>query len=219
MKKILLAAMFAGLALSAHSQNILKNSNFDSPMDTQTYGNHPEIEGWFIFDGTKGATTMACTTLENDPHGNVLEIKTTSDNAWYRSYLGQRIVNPEKGAYVLSFDAKVDEGSANVRCFIRDASDRNWFALRNNFDVKKNSTNSPASCNIAVKSGWKTYKFEFDLSKVVNYFNSVKAAEDNGFTIEVNPISDETLNDLLVAIQLTDKDAKVLIVNVTLVKK
>ena len=41
MKKILLAAMFAGLALSAHSQNILKNSNFDSPMDTQTYGNHP----------------------------------------------------------------------------------------------------------------------------------------------------------------------------------
>lgn len=219
MKKITLAIFFAALALSVKSQNILKNGDFSAPIDEKTYGTNPETEGWFIFDWTKGATTMKLATLESDAHGSVLRIESSSDNAWYRSYLGQRLVGVEKAVYVLSFDAKTEKGTASLRCFIREAADRGKFALRNKFDVTVSSTASPAASGINVKDSWKNYKVEFDLSQLVNYFNSVKVAESTGVTIEVTPISDESLKNLIVAIQLANKDGSVLIDNVTLIKK
>ena len=60
---------------------------------------------------------------------------------------------------------------------------------------------------------------KFDLSKTVDNFSSVKGVESKGGTITVADTSDETLNNLIVGIQLQKKNSKMIIDNVTLTKK
>lgn len=220
MKKNLLTVLCVLFAMSANSQDLLKNGDFESPIDTQTYSEHQDIDGWFIFDWTKGATTMTQEEAD-EQHKNVIVIENSSDNAWYRTYLAQRIRGAEKAVYVLSFDAKTDETPVSLRCFIRNASDKDWFVMRNNFDLNRaaTKTHSPSAFTINVGKSWKNYKVEFDLSKMVNTFNSVKASEDNGKDIDVVPTSDDVLADLMLAIQVSNKNAYVMIDNVKLIKK
>lgn len=121
MRKVFIVAAMAFLAMGAQAQNLVKNGNFDTPLNNEkTYASIPSTEDWFAFDKTNGATTISPAT-DDEKHGNAVQIETTTDNSWYKAYLGQRIQGAEKAVYTLSFDMKALTDGAQVRFFIRDA--------------------------------------------------------------------------------------------------
>lgn len=53
----------AFLAMGTHAQNLVKNGNFDTPLNNEkTYASIPSTEDWFAFDKTNGATTISPAT-------------------------------------------------------------------------------------------------------------------------------------------------------------
>lgn len=96
MKKVFVVAAMAFLAMGTHAQNLVKNGNFDTPLNNEkTYASIPSTEDWFAFDKTNGATTISPAT-DDEKHGNAVQIATTTDNSWYKAYLGQRLQGAEK---------------------------------------------------------------------------------------------------------------------------
>ena len=96
MRKVFIVAAMAFLAMGAQAQNLVKNGNFDTPLNNEkTYASIPSTEDWFAFDKTNGATTISPAT-DDEKHGNAVQIETTTDNSWYKAYLGQRIQGAEK---------------------------------------------------------------------------------------------------------------------------
>ncbi len=73
------------------------------------------------------------------------QIETTTDNSWYKAYLGQRIQGAEKAVYTLSFDMKALTDGAQVRFFIRDAKTDNLFIMREGFDLSDESTKNQSA--------------------------------------------------------------------------
>lgn len=135
----------AFLAMGTHAQNLVKNGNFDTPLNNEkTYASIPSTEDWFAFDKTNGATTISPTT-DDEKHGNAVQIATTTDNSWYKAYLGQRLQGAEKAVYTLSFDMKALTDGAQVRFFIRDAKTDNLFIMREGFDLSDESTKNQSA--------------------------------------------------------------------------
>ena len=66
---------------------------------------------------------------------------------------------------------------------------------------------------------WSKVSASFDFSKTVNAFASIKGVESKGGTVTEAPVSDATLGDFVIVIQLQTKDSKALIDNVSLTKK
>lgn len=98
MKKVFVVAAMAFLAMGVHAQNLVKNGNFDTPLNNEkTYASIPSTEDWFAFDKTNGATTISPVT-DDEKHGNAVQIENTTDNSWYKAYLGQRIKGAEKAS-------------------------------------------------------------------------------------------------------------------------
>lgn len=221
MKKTILFAAFAVISFGADAQNLIVNSGFDEVVDEQTYSDHPDHDGWFIYDWTDGVTYVEMAET-GDEHGQALKIVGGEDNTWYRFYLGQRVSVEKAGTYVLSFDAKAVTDNARIRVFIRDGYDKNWFVLRKNFNAANPATKNISAVNYTGdcrSNKWRSFKFEFDLKYVVNYFNSIQAAEANNVVIEEEETSEKTLENLIVAIQIANKNESVLIDNVSFSKK
>ncbi|RGZ52166.1 DUF4627 domain-containing protein [Phocaeicola plebeius] len=60
MRKVFIVAAMAFLAMGAQAQNLVKNGNFDTPLNNEkTYASIPSTEDWFAFDKTNGATTIS----------------------------------------------------------------------------------------------------------------------------------------------------------------
>jgi hypothetical protein len=96
MRKVFIVAAMAFLAMGAQAQNLVKNGNFDTPLNNEkTYASIPSTEDWFAFDKTNGATTISPAT-DDEKHGNAVQIETTTDNSWYKAYLGKRIKEQKK---------------------------------------------------------------------------------------------------------------------------
>lgn len=221
MKKTLVLTALAFLAMGMNAQSLIKNGNFDTPVNSKTYEWIPETTDWFILDKTGGATTITNVT-DDEKHGNAVQIENTSDNSWYKAFLAQRVEGAEKGVYTVSFDAKALTEGAQVRFFLRDAKNE-LFIMREGFDITDESTKNQSATSfsrVINKPGkWMKVTAKFDLSKTVNAFASVKGVESKGGTIDVADVSDETLNNLIVVIQLQKKNSKMIIDNVTLTKK
>ena len=221
MKKTLVLTALAFLAMGMNAQSLIKNGNFDTPVNSKTYESIPSTTDWFILDKTGGATTITAVT-DDEKHGNAVQIENTSNNTWYQAFLAQRVEGAEKGVYTLSFEAKALTEGAQVRFFLRDAK-KNIFIMREGFDITDESTKSQSATafsRVINKPGkWMKVTAKFDLSKTVDNFSSVKGVESKGGTITVADTSDETLNNLIVGIQLQKKNSKMIIDNVTLTKK
>lgn len=221
MKKTLVLTALAFLAMGMNAQSLIKNGNFDTPVDSKTYESIPATTDWFILDKTGGATTITNVT-DDEKHGNAVQIENTSDNSWYKAFLAQRVEGAEKGVYTVSFDAKALTEGVQVRFFLRDAKNE-LFIMREGFDITDESTKNQSATSfsrVINKPGkWMKVTAKFDLSKTVNAFASVKGVESKGGTIDVADVSDETLNNLIVVIQLQKKNSKMIIDNVTLTKK
>lgn len=221
MKKTLVLTALAFLAMGMNAQSLIKNGNFDTPVNSKTYESIPATTDWFILDKTGGATTITNVT-DDEKHGNAVQIENTSDNSWYKAFLAQRVEGAEKGVYTVSFDAKALTEGAQVRFFLRDAKNE-LFIMREGFDITDESTKNQSATSfsrVINKPGkWMKVTAKFDLSKTVNAFASVKGVESKGGTIDVADVSDETLNNLIVVIQLQKKNSKMIIDNVTLTKK
>ena len=210
MRKVFIVAAMAFLAMGAQAQNLVKNGNFDTPLNNEkTYASIPSTEDWFAFDKTNGATTISPAT-DDEKHGNAVQIETTTDNSWYK-------------AYTLSFDMKALTDGAQVRFFIRDAKTDNLFIMREGFDLSDESTKNQSAAaysRVIKKAGrWSKVSASFDFSKTVNAFASIKGVESKGGTVTEAPVSDATLGDFVIVIQLQTKDSKALIDNVSLTKK
>lgn len=223
MKKVFVLTAMAFLAMGVQAQNLVKNGNFDTPLDNEkTYTSIPSAEEWFTLDKTNGATTISPAT-DDEKHGNVVQIENTTDNSWYKAYLGQRIKNAEKAVYTLSFDMKALTDNAQIRCFIRDAKTDNLFIMREGFNISDEATKNQSAAafsRIIKKAGrWSKVSATFDFSKTVNAFASIKGVEAKGGTVTEAPVSDSTLSDFVIVIQLQTKDSKALIDNVSLTKK
>lgn len=140
-----------------------------------------------------------------------------------KAYLGQRLQGAEKAVYTLSFDMKALTDGAQVRFFIRDAKTDNLFIMREGFDLSDESTKNQSAAaysRVIKKAGrWSKVSASFDFSKTVNAFASIKGVEDKGGTVTEAPVSDATLGDFVIVIQLQTKDSKALIDNVSLTKK
>lgn len=95
MKKIILATAFAAATFTANAQNIIKSGDFSTEVGTETVNKTPASTDWFFFDKTEGKTTFA-NVKDDDKHGNAIKIENTSDNSWYRAYVGQRIQGSRK---------------------------------------------------------------------------------------------------------------------------
>lgn len=144
-EKVFMAAAMAFLAMGVQAQNLVKNGNFDTPLNNEkTYASIPSTEDWFAFDKTNGATTISPAT-DDEKHGNAVQIETTTDNSWYKAYLGQRIKGAEKAVYTLSFDMKALTDGAQIRFFIRDAKTDNLFIMREGFDLSDESTKNQSA--------------------------------------------------------------------------
>lgn len=51
MRKVFIVAAMAFLAMGAQAQNLVKNGNFDTPLNNEkTYASIPSTEDWFAFD-------------------------------------------------------------------------------------------------------------------------------------------------------------------------
>ena len=177
MRKVFIVAAMAFLAMGAQAQNLVKNGNFDTPLNNEkTYASIPSTEDWFAFDKTNGATTISPAT-DDEKHGNAVQIETTTDNSWYKAYLGQRIQGAEKAVYTLSFDMKALTDGAQVRFFIRDAKTDNLFIMREGFDLSDESTKNQSAAaysRVIKKAGrWSKVSASFDFSKTVNAFARV----------------------------------------------
>lgn len=223
MKKVFVAAAMAFLTMGVQAQNLVKDGNFDTPLNNEkTYASIPSTEDWFVLDKTNGATTISPAT-DDEKHGNAVQIENTTDNSWYKAYLGQRIKGAEKAVYTLSFDMKALTDNAQVRCFIRDAKTENLFIMREGFNISDESTKNQSAAafsRIIKKAGrWSKVSATFDFSKTVNAFASIKGVEAKGGTVTEAPVSDSTLGDFVIVIQLQTKDSKALIDNVSLTKK
>ncbi len=220
MRKTVIFAAFACFALGANAQDLIKNGTFDTPLNAETYESAPAATDWFVLNRTDGATTIVPVT-DDEKHGNAVQIENTSDNSWYKAYLGQRIEGAEKGVYTLSFEAKALTEDAQIRFFLCDSKHK-IFVMRDQFDVTDESTKTQSAAafsRIIKKPGkWMKVSAKFDLSKTVDAFASVKAVEANGNTINVADITDDVLNDLIVVIQLQKKDSQMMIDNVSLQK-
>ena len=163
------------------------------------------------------------TKPDDEKHGNAVQIETTTDNSWYKAYLGQRIKGAEKAVYTLSFDMKALTDGAQIRFFIRDAKTDNLFIMREGFDLSDESTKNQSAAaysRVIKKAGrWSKVSASFDFSKTVNAFASIKGVEAKGGSVTEAPVSDATLGDFVIVIQLQTKDSKALIDNVSLTRK
>ena len=81
MKKTLVLTALAFLAMGMNAQSLIKNGNFDTPVDSKTYESIPATTDWFILDKTGGATTITAVT-DDEKHGNAVQIENTSNNTW-----------------------------------------------------------------------------------------------------------------------------------------
>ena len=222
MKKIILATAFVATAFTANAQNIIKNGDFSTEVNTETVNKTPASTDWFFFDKTEGKTTFA-NVKDDNAHGNAVQIENTSDNSWYRSYVGQRVQGAEKGIYTLTFDMKALTPKTQVRVFLKSANNDKMFFLREGFDINDETTKkqSAAAFSRAEKKldKWVKVTAKFDLSKAVNNFASPQGVEAKGGKINVTDASEDMIKDFVVVIQLQNKDTKALIDNVSLLKK
>ena len=83
----------------------------------------------------------------------------------------------------------------------------------------KNQSAAAYSRVIKKAGRWSKVSASFDFSKTVNAFASIKGVESKGGTVTEAPVSDATLGDFVIVIQLQTKDSKALIDNVSLTKK
>ena len=139
MKKIILATAFVATAFTANAQNIIKNGDFSTEVNKETVNKTPTSTDWFFFDKTEGKTTFA-NVKDDNAHGNAVQIENTSDNSWYRSYVGQRVQGAEKGIYTLTFDMKALTPKTQVRVFLKSANNDKMFFLREGFDINDETT-------------------------------------------------------------------------------
>ncbi len=117
---------------TANAQNIIKNGDFSTEVGTETVNKTPASTDWFFFDKTEGKTTFA-NAKDDNTHGNAVQIENTSDNSWYRSYVGQRVQGAEKGIYTLTFDMKALTPKTQVRVFLKSANNDKMFFLREGY--------------------------------------------------------------------------------------
>lgn len=222
MRKILFFAAFFAAAFVGNAQNLVKNGNFNEVIDVKTYQKVPDKEGWFIFDKTEGKTQVT-SVIDDNKHGNVLQIETTSDNVWYKSFIAQRIKGAEKGSYVVSFDMKALTPKIQVRVFLRGTNNDKIFMLRDGFDIDDATTkkqSAAAYSRTLKKTGqWLKVTASFDLSKTVDNIYSVGNIEKKGGKISVKDASAEVIDDFILVIQLQSKNSKALIDNVSIKKK
>ena len=60
MRKVFIVAAMAFLAMGAQAQNLVKNGNFDTPLNNEkTYASIPSTEDWFAFDKTNGCYPLS----------------------------------------------------------------------------------------------------------------------------------------------------------------
>lgn len=221
MKKTVLAtAIMAAMSLGLNAQNLITNGSFDEPIDEATIRTTDGIDEnvWFVFNQTYGKTAIVNENLADEQHGNVVKIANTTDDAWYRAYLGQKLSVEKEGVYVLSFDIKAVSEKARARAYFKNTYDSDWFIMRNNFNVDYEGTRNQSAVQCVVDCSnkkWKTVKFELDFSHICNHFHSVKIAKN----LEVCSVEEEILDNLILSIQVVNKEEAVLIDNVSLAKK
>ena len=85
MKKVFMAAAMTFLAMGVQAQNLVKNGNFDTPLNNEkTYASIPSTEDWFAFDKTNGQKTGSHSTKPTEPLPSVLPLMTRSMAMPYR---------------------------------------------------------------------------------------------------------------------------------------
>lgn len=222
MKKIILATAFAAATFTANAQNIIKSGDFSTEVGTETVNKTPASTDWFFFDKTEGKTTFA-NVKDDDKHGNAIKIENTSDNSWYRAYVGQRIQGAEKGIYTLSFEMKALTSNTQVRFFLKGAKDDKMFFMREGFDINDDATKkqSGAAFSRTEKklNKWVKVSAKFDLNKVIDNISSPMSVEAKGGKINVYDANEDIVNDFVVVIQLQNKNTKAIIDNVSLTKE
>lgn len=222
MKRKFLSLAFFVFALSGNAQNLVDNGSFDTPLDEQTFQTVPFTQNWFILEKSNGGTSITAATDDNS-HGNVVLIENTTNNSWYKAFLGKHLSANEKGIYTVSFEAKALSPKAEVRFFFRDAKKDKLFILREGFDVNDESTKNQSAAAYSRKlkkeGKWVKVSADFDFSKTVNAFASVAGIEKKGGKVVETAVTEDTLKDMVLIIQLQNKDSKVMIDNVAVVKK
>lgn len=221
MKKILTLAACIAAFSNVNAQNTVKNADFSTEVNTATVNKIPESTDWFFFDKTEGKTIFA--NIKDDAeHGNAIKIENTSDNSWYRAFVGQRIQGLEKGIYTLSFEMKALTPDTPVRVYIKGAKNDKAFFMREGFDITDESTKkqSAAAYSRAEKklNKWVKVSAKFDLSKIVDNISSPISVEAHGSKINVSDASEDLIKDLIIVIQLQNKNTQAVIDNVSLVK-
>lgn len=221
MKKQVLSLAFACLALGSFAQNVVKNGTFDTPLNEEINKTVPASADWFVLEKANGGTVITAAT-DDDAHGNVVQIENTNNNSWYKAYLGQRLEGLEKGVYAVSFEAKAVSGDAEVRFFICDAKSNKVFIMREKFDLSNEATKKQSAAAYSRKlkdNKWNKVTANFDFARVVDAFASAQGVEAKGGKITESAATEDTYKNLILVIQLQNKDSKALIDNVSVVKK
>lgn len=222
MRKILFFILLLAAVFDLNAQKLIKNGKFNKTVDEKVYQKIQQGDGWFIFDKTEGKTKI--TQVDDDEsHEKVMKIETTNDDVWYKSYLAQNIKGAEKGQYTVSFEAKAITPGAQVRVYLRCVDNDKLFFLRNGFDVTDESLKNQSAAAFTKKlnktNEWTKVSVDFDLSNVVNNIYSNESLEKKGKKIKVMDSTEGMLGNFILVIQLQNKNAKVLIDNVSMKKK
>ncbi len=97
------------------------------------------------------------------------------------------------------------------------------FILREGFDINDESTKNQSaaaySCKLKKEGKWVKVSADFDFSKTVNAFASVAGIEKKGGKVLEIAVTEGMLKDMVLVIQLKNKESKAMIDNVSVVKK
>lgn len=233
MRNALLAGLLAMMGLGVNAQELIKNGNFETEVNTKVNNANKATAGeWFILNNESSeSTTIAWEKSSKAKQPNTIKIdnsKAEKNTAWYRVFAGQRITEGlEKSIYELTFYAKTKTPDTPVSVYIKqtneeknaDGKHNTTFFMRRDYneETQPNSSGAQHSFKIPYANKWTKVTVYYNMGKTVNKYSSKKSSPD----LEVSDTEDNAaiLNDCYIAILSQNKGSVVEISDVSLKKK
>lgn len=234
MKKIMYLSLLLFSVTILPAQELIKNGDFTENIIDEVTNPAKAMRGeWFVVNNeAEGVVSINYFEDENNfEHATGMRISNEEGKgklSWYKVFLGQRISDSlEEGIYRLSFEAKGERKNTEIGMYIKQTAEEagkdpatgknyNTFFVRKAYDIDDEDSKKQSGAAYIRKIGtkWTKVYVDFDMSKVINNYNSKSAVAG----LAISDSNEAILNDCYIAIQALRKGDTVSIDNVVLKK-
>ena len=171
------------LAMGTHAQNLVKTENFDTPLNNEKTKKIHSFYRRLVCIWQDKRQPIISPATDDEKHGNAVQIETTTDNSWYKAYLGQSFKEQKSCIHILSFEALTDGVIGSF--FIRDAK-QTIFSLCVKDLTQWRINQNQSAVQLIKPCNQKSRKMVKSISKLwffktVNAFASIKGVEIKGW--------------------------------------